>query len=93
MAHMDYMDPNVICPQKADKLNLSLSLSPCASDAELRCFLWSVPWKGWVNDREAGDLNCNRAHYDDIVMEKMVNLTTFYISNYPEDVNPCLMFS
>ena len=41
MAYMDYMDPNVICPQKADKLNLSLSLSPCefpASDAELRFF-------------------------------------------------------
>ena len=22
---MDYMDPDVLCPQKADKLNLSLS--------------------------------------------------------------------
>ena len=68
------MDPNVICPQKAKKLNLSLSLSPCefpTSDAELRCFLWSVPWiKGWVKDREAGDLNRNPTHYDVIVMEK-----------------------
>ena len=28
-----------------------------ASDAELSCFLWSAPWiKGWVNNREAGDL-------------------------------------
>ena len=27
MAYMDYMDPNAICPQKDDKLNLSLSLS------------------------------------------------------------------
>ena len=24
---MDYMNPDVLCPQKADKLNLSLSLS------------------------------------------------------------------
>ena len=24
---MDYMDPGFLCPQKADKLNLSLSLS------------------------------------------------------------------
>ena len=24
MAYMDYMDPDVLCPQKADKLNLSL---------------------------------------------------------------------
>ena len=24
---MDYMDPDVLCPQKADKVNLSLSLS------------------------------------------------------------------
>ena len=23
---MDYMNPDVLCPQKADKLNLSLSL-------------------------------------------------------------------
>ena len=23
---MDYMDPDVLCPKKADKLNLSLSL-------------------------------------------------------------------
>ena len=25
MAYMDYMDPDVLYPQKADKLNLSLS--------------------------------------------------------------------
>ena len=24
---MDYMDPDVLCPQKADKLNLSLSMN------------------------------------------------------------------
>ena len=40
-----------------------------ASDAELWCFLWSAPWiKGWVNNREAGDLRRHRAHYDVIVM-------------------------
>ena len=26
-AYMDYMDPDVLCPKKADKLNLSLSLA------------------------------------------------------------------
>ena len=31
-----------------------------ASDVELWCFLWSVPWiNGWVNNREAGDLRCS----------------------------------
>ena len=40
-----------------------------ASDAELWCFLWSVPWiNGWVNIREAGDLRRHRAHYDVIVV-------------------------
>ena len=34
-----------------------------ASDAELRCFLWS-----WINNREAGDLRRHRAHYDVTVM-------------------------
>ena len=27
---------------------------------------------GWVNNREAGDLRCHRAHYDVIVMTKMI---------------------
>ena len=41
-----------------------------ASDVELWCFLWSAPWiNSWVNNREAGDLWCNRAHYDVIVMD------------------------
>ena len=41
-----------------------------ASDAELWCFLWPVPWlNGWVNNREAGDLRRNRAHCDVIVMD------------------------
>ena len=31
-----------------------------ASYAELWCFLLSVPW---INNREAGDLRCHRAHY------------------------------
>ena len=43
-----------------------------ASDAELWCFLWSVPWiKGWVNNREAGVLRGHRAHYDVIVMSEI----------------------
>ena len=47
---------------------------PCtkASDAELWCFLWSLiyAWiNGWVNKGEAGDLRCNHAHYDVIVMK------------------------
>ena len=36
-----------------------------ASDAELWCFL---KINGWVNNRKAGDLRRNRAHYDVIVM-------------------------
>ena len=40
-----------------------------ASDAEVRCFLWSAPWiNGWVNNREAADFRRHRAHYDVIVM-------------------------
>ena len=36
-----------------------------ASDAELRCFLWSVPWiNGWVSNHEAGDLRRHRGLYD-----------------------------
>ena len=40
-----------------------------ASDAELWCFLWSAPWINvWVNNRDAGDLRRQCAHYDVIVM-------------------------
>ena len=40
-----------------------------ANDAELWCFLWSVPWiNGWVNNCEAGDLRRRHTHYDVIVM-------------------------
>ena len=35
-----------------------------ATDAELWCFLWSAPEYFWVNNREAGDSRCHRAHYD-----------------------------
>ena len=38
-----------------------------ASDVELEVFIYA--WiNGWVNNREAGDLRCYRAHYDIIVM-------------------------
>ena len=41
-----------------------------ASDAVLWCFLWSAPEENcWVNNHEAGDLRCHRAHYDVIVMK------------------------
>ena len=44
-----------------------------ASDAELWCFLWYVPWiNGLVNNREAGNLRAHRAHYDVIVMLRYV---------------------
>ena len=40
-----------------------------ASDAEFWCFLWSVSKKnGSVNNHEAGELICHRAHYDVTVM-------------------------
>ena len=40
-----------------------------ASDAELWCFILSVPWiNGWVNNGEAGDLRRHHAHYDVTVM-------------------------
>ena len=41
-----------------------------ASDAELWCFLWSVPWtNGWVNNGEAGDLRRHCVHYGVTVMD------------------------
>ena len=39
-----------------------------ASDAELWCFLIYAWINSWVNNREAGDLRRNGAHYDVIVM-------------------------
>ena len=41
-----------------------------ANGMELWCFLCSAPWiNGWVvNNNEAGDLRCHRAHYYVIVM-------------------------
>ena len=44
---------------------------PCtkASDVELWCFLWSVPWiNGWVNKHEAADLRRQRAPHGVIIM-------------------------
>ena len=44
-----------------------------ASDAELWCFLWFAHWiNGWVNNREAGKLRRHRAHYDVIVMNRLL---------------------
>ena len=35
-----------------------------ASGAELWCFLWFAPWiKGWIDNRDAGDLRRHSAHY------------------------------
>ena len=40
-----------------------------ASDAELCYFRWYASWiKGWVHNRDAGDLRCHRAHYGVIIM-------------------------
>ena len=39
-----------------------------ASDAELWCFFICAWIRGWINNREAGDLRCHRALYDVIVM-------------------------
>ena len=50
-----------------------------ASNAQLWCFLWSVPWiNGWVNNREAGDLRHHGAHYDIVVMIYDVHGGTFH---------------
>ena len=44
-----------------------------ASDTELWCFLGSAPQKhSWVNNRDAGDLTCHRAHYDVTVMGEVL---------------------
>ena len=56
-----------------------------ASDAELWCFLWSAPWiNGWLNNREAGDVRCNRANYDVTVMWKKprVYITPGHLETY-----------
>ena len=43
-----------------------------ANDAELWCFLWYASWiNGWVNNRGAGDLRRQHAHYDVIVMSSV----------------------
>ena len=54
-----------------------------ASDAELWCFLWFAPWmNGWVNNREAGDLRRNNAHYDVIVMRLPYLLMVSHVLNW-----------
>ena len=50
-----------------------------ASDVELWCFLWSVPWINvWVNNCEAGDLRHHPAHYDVTVMSAEISFITTY---------------
>ena len=45
-----------------------------ASGVELWCFLWSALWiNSWENNREAGDLRRHRAHYDVIVILRVVD--------------------
>ena len=39
-----------------------------ASDVELWCFFDVRLNKTWINNHEAGDLRCHRAHYDVIIM-------------------------
>ena len=57
-----------------------------ASDAELWCFLWSAPRiNGWVNNREAGDLRRQRAHYDVIVMMKSMCIMLSAVHNNLQD--------
>ena len=49
-----------------------------ASDAELWCFLWPVPWiNDWVANREAGGLRRHRCNYDVIVMTLLQSQTIF----------------
>ena len=44
-----------------------------ASDADLRYLLWPAPWiNGWVNNRGAVDLRRHRAHYDVIVLNRVL---------------------
>ena len=55
-----------------------------ASDAELWCFLWSVPEQTrWINNREAGDLRRYQAHYDISVMVngEWLTLTAWLVSD------------
>ena len=62
-----------------------------ASDAEVWCFLCSVPWiNSWVNNREAGDLRRHRAHYDVIVIHCCsVNLCNHHSPRISLDHNFC----
>ena len=55
-----------------------------ASDAELWCFLWSVPWiNGWVNNSEVGDLRRQRTHYDVIAMVRNKKLCLKRVRSRP----------
>ena len=46
-----------------------------ASDAELGV-IWAL-MNDWVNNREAGDLRCHRAHYDVTVMIRLIAWDSF----------------
>ena len=62
------------------------------SDAELRCFLGSVPWTNiWANNGDAGDLRRHHTHYDVIVMvfcqsrSPITGMWHHYLPRYPTD--------
>ena len=71
------------------------------SDAELWCFLWSVPWmNGWVKNREAGDIRRHRAHYDVIVMWRLAGGNAYHPAGkvwgrekYFNSVSRCFRFA
>ena len=59
------------------------------SHAELWCFLWSAPWiNGWVNNRGAGDLRRQHAHYDVTVMAYMRYLASvcWTVTRYTQQI-------
>ena len=57
-----------------------------ASDVELWCFLWSVPW---INNREAGDLRRHCANYDVIVMVSIHLQIRLWTYNRYSIAHPC----
>ena len=58
-----------------------------ASDAELRCFLWSAPQQMvWVNNKDAGELWRNRSHYYVTVLNSIRNINAMLAGNLDHNV-------